>query len=82
MTQPNRRGLPRVSRRAAVLSLLVAAWAVVLAAQARIDPRLLTSKMNRADQQQAALAVPFTGVRTADGLVPGPLSHSRDRSFH
>jgi hypothetical protein len=59
--------IPRFSTRAAILLGLVGAWAVVVFAQARVDPRLLAFKKTLADQQQAALAVPFTGVRTADG---------------
>ena len=64
-------GGPRVSLRAGVLLALVGTGAVVVAAQARVDPRLLAVKKTFADQQQAALAVPFTGVRTADGRREG-----------
>jgi hypothetical protein len=54
-----------------ILAALVGAWAVVAYAQARLEPRLLTAKKNLAEQQQAALVVPFTGVRTADGRLDG-----------
>jgi len=71
VTRRTRTGLPRVSRRAAILAALVGAWAVVAYAQARLEPRLLTAKKSLAEQQQAALVVPFTGVRTADGRLDG-----------
>jgi hypothetical protein len=54
-----------------ILAALVGAWAVVAYAQARLEPRLLTAKKSLAEQQQAALVVPFTGVRTADGRLDG-----------
>jgi hypothetical protein len=63
--------IPRLSTRAAILIGLVGAGAAVVLAQARIDPRLLAVKKTFADQQQASLAVPFTGVRTADGPRQG-----------
>jgi hypothetical protein len=61
---------PRFSARAAILTALVGAGAAVVFAQGRVDPRLLAAKKGLADQQQAALVVPFTGVRTADGVRP------------
>jgi len=61
----------RLSRRAAILTALVAAWAVVVLAQARVDPRLLAAKKSIAEQQFVALAVPFSGVHTADGIRGG-----------
>ncbi len=63
--------MKRMSPRVGILAVLVGAWAIALVAQARVDPRLLTFKKSLAEQQQAAVAVPFTGVRTADGLVQG-----------
>ena len=62
---------PRISRRAGMLAVLVGAWAIVAFAQIRVEPALLTFKKALAEQQQAALAVPFTGVSTADGRVDG-----------
>jgi hypothetical protein len=40
-------------------------------AQTRIEPNLLTFKKTLADQQQAAVAAPFAGLRTPDGKVDG-----------
>jgi len=67
----NLRSAVRIGRRGALLATLVAAWAVATFAQARLDPRLLAAKKSIGDQQQAALAAPFTGLRTPDGLRPG-----------
>jgi hypothetical protein len=60
-------------RRAVVLSLVVAAGALpaIVASQARLDPRLLAVKKTFFDQQQAALAVPITGIRSAGGVRAG-----------
>jgi len=63
--------ISRMSTRAAVLTCLLGTGAVVVLAQTRVDPGLLALKKTFADQQQAALAVPFTGLRTADGPRPG-----------
>src|SRR4029079_17998147 len=67
----NLRSTVRVGRRGALLATVVVAWAVAAFAQARLDPRLLGAKKSIGDQQQAALAAPFTGLRTPDGLRPG-----------
>jgi len=67
----NLRSAVRIGRRGALLATLVAAWAVAAFAQGRLDPRLLAAKKSIGDQQQAALAAPFTGLRTPDGLRPG-----------
>ena len=63
--------LPRVSRRAAVLAALVGVWGLVALAQTRVEPRLLNAKKGLAEAQQAALAVPFAGVRVAEGRREG-----------
>jgi hypothetical protein len=49
----------------------VGVWAVVSYAQTRLDPTLLALKKTVADQEHAALAVPFIGVRTTDGTREG-----------
>ncbi len=54
-----------------VLCLLAATGVAVLAqSQGRIIGGTLAAKKMFADQQLAALAVPFTGVRTAAGVTP------------
>jgi hypothetical protein len=61
------------NRRLVVLSLVVAAGALpaIVASQARLDPRLLAVKKIFSEQQQAAIAVPITGVRTPGGVRAG-----------
>jgi hypothetical protein len=61
----------RLPSRAAILAALVGVWAVVSYAQTRLDPTLLALKKTVADQEHAALAVPFIGVRTTDGTREG-----------
>jgi hypothetical protein len=58
-------------RHRALFLIVAAAGAVPLHAQAVIDARSLATKKRFDDQQTAALAQPYVGVRTSSGVVPG-----------
>src|SRR5688572_25635280 len=61
------------TRRTVILSLVVGAAALpaLLASQARLDPRLLAFRKVLSEQQQAAVAVPIAGIRSATGVRTG-----------
>ena len=54
-----------------LLGIVVAGAAAIAQSSARVDDALLARKKMFDERQMAALAVPFTGVRTSDGVRSG-----------